>query len=290
MALSRNTLKSTLAGAGLILCSAAAAGVSFPCGTQGCAVYAAYSILGLPVYAWGAAGFALILLASLAGSRLLTPLLLGALLADTLLLAYQSLFWPCTNCLLAAAVIGAICLLHRPCSPGRASTVLFLLWGILFVAVGQQAAKEVLLRPWSLQGNPDAPIQVYFSPTCQACRDLVQDVLSSSAADRAAFIPVAKSEEDEFRIAVFLRQSNKDLLALFEPSASDEPLGLQERLRLLRNKAKLASLGRSSVPVLIAPQLPNKTLWPIDLFSKAKKESEQGCSFVENACTGVKGY
>jgi len=267
----RRTLGTVLvagpAAVGMIFCLLNASGAELLCLTQGCGIYAGYALLGLPIEWLGVGGFALILLLALAAPRSVRfqrPLLwvlAGGLFIDTLFLVWQILYWPCSSCLVVALLL-ALCLLGaRRTFPDfrlRAVRLILILWFAAFMPVAVTAAKEVLLQPWPARGPADAPVAVYFSPTCQACQKAVQELLDlPDLADRVAFLPVAKNAEDLRRLSLLPdRGSAADLRALFSPvaEAAGSP-GLGLRWRIARNKMALASLGADRVPLLLSTEV-----------------------------------
>jgi hypothetical protein len=293
---------------GLIFCSLNAAGAELLCVSRGCGIYSGYTLRGVSIDLLGAAGFGAILLFSLLARQrplfrfLLFTALIGGLVIDTLFLVWQILYWPCTSCL-AVALLLVLCVLGAMAAfpTFRTNTVLLvlLLWLVAFVPVAVAAGKELLLQPWPALGPADAPVAVYFSPTCPACEKTVQDILNLPAlAGQVAFYPIAKNEEDLQRLARMLEQEGEvDILALF--TASDGPpveSGLALRWKLARNKMSLARLGADTVPLVLTPRLvqtaPAVHLplseggeFPLELFNFSPLE--EGCSAdspVEEAC------
>jgi hypothetical protein len=296
------------AALGLIFCALNAAGAELLCVTSGCGIYAGYTLGGLSINILGAAGFGVILLLALLASRrslfrwLLFAALISGLLIDTLFLFWQILYWPCTNCLFVALLL-ALCVLGTlkvfPSFRSKVVHLALLLWFATFVPVAATAGKEILLQPWPAVGPADAPVAVYFSPTCPACEKAVQEILDlPDLAGQVAFYPVAKNAEDLGRLARMLEHEGEaDLLALFSlaEGAPAEP-GLALRWKLARNKMALARLGADTVPLVLTPRLvqtaPAGRLplsdggdFPLELFDASP--FEQGCSAdapVEEAC------
>jgi hypothetical protein len=258
-----------VAAAGAGFCLVNALGWHLPCATGGCEVYADFTLFGYSLYFWGVAGFAALALAALVlaatgRERPYGLLLAGALLADTGCLFYQSLFGPCGNCLLVAAMVGGTAVLSMVFHSRFRNRLIFgltCLWTIFFINVGISFTKETIFRPWAVVSPPGAKVQVYFSPTCPACREAVEQVLRSPVGEEAAFYPVAKNSEDQVRIQSVLKEGlggEQTLRRLFEQVDSvGSEAGIGLRLKLLRNKVALASRGFSRVPVIITPFVPN---------------------------------
>jgi hypothetical protein len=257
-----------LAATGAGFCLANALGWHLPCGTAGCEVYAGFTLFGYSLYVWGVIGFAALALSALVLSatgreRPYGFLLAGALLADTCCLFYQSLFGPCGNCLLVAAMVGGTAVLSMAIHSRFRNRLIFgltCLWTLFFVNVGISFTKETIFKPWAVVSPPDSTIQVYFSPTCPACREAVEQVLLSPVGKEAAFYPIAKNSEDRVRIQCVLNEGLKGeqaLRRLFEKNESvGREAGFDLRLKLLRNKVALVSRGFNRVPLIITPFVP----------------------------------
>ena len=145
-------LTASLAGA--LFSLANAGGAHLLCRTEGCRIYAGYGLFGISFYVFGAAGFLAIFVLALLHPRrttgaLLYLALLAALALDTLFLAYQALFWPCSSCLAVALLLGLI---------GLAGIVLFTsgrklllavgsIWLVFFLFVGLSTAREIGSAP-----------------------------------------------------------------------------------------------------------------------------------------------
>jgi hypothetical protein len=293
---------------GLIFCGLNAAGAELLCLSSGCGIYAGYSLAGFSIHALGAAGFGVLLLCTLLARQrplfrfLLFTALVAGLLIDTLFLVWQILYWPCTSCLVAALLL-ALCVLGAlkafPPFRSRAVHLALLLWFAAFVPVAAAAGKEVLLQPWSVLGPANAPVAVYFSPTCPACEKTVQEILAlPELKGQVAFYPIAKNEEDLRRLArVMGTEGEVDLGILFAPTdGKGAELTSAQRWRLARNKMALARLGADTVPLVLTPRLvqtaPDVHLplsegggFPAELFNFSPLE--EGCSAdapVEAAC------
>jgi hypothetical protein len=296
------------AALGMAFCLLNAAGADLLCLSSGCGIYAGYTLGGFSIDLLGAAGFGVILLFSLLARQrplfrtLLFAVLVSGLLIDTLFLLWQILYWPCTSCLfvallLALSVLGALNVF--PTFRSKFVHLALLLWFAAFMPVGAAAGKEVLLQPWPAVGPADAPVAVYFSPTCPACEKTVQEILSlPDLAGQVAFFPIAKNAEDLGRLAQMLEPAAEaDLMALFSPDGVAPAVpGLALRWKLARNKMALARLGADTVPLVLTPRLvqaapvvrlplSGEGEFPSELFNFSPLE--EGCSAdapVEEAC------
>lgn len=263
----RITLVALPAILGLVFCTLNVTGAELLCINSGCGIYAGYSLGGLSIHALGAVGFgAILLFALLARKRppfrfLLFATLMAGLLIDTLFLVWQILYWPCTSCLVVALLL-ALCVLGAlkgfPTFRSKVVHLALLLWLVAFVPVLVAAGKEALLTPWPVVGPADAPVAVYFSPTCQACEKVVQEILAlPELAGQVAFYPIAKNEEDLQRLTRMMEQEGEvDIVSLFSSSAAPPgESGLALRWKLARNKMALARFGVDRVPLVLTPRL-----------------------------------
>lgn len=279
---------------GLALCLLNASGAEVFCVTEGCAIYAGYSLFGLSFYALGAGGFAVILLLALGArkSESARALLYGALLVglvlDMLLLVWQLLYWPCSSCLVVAILLGSAGIgfmirfgyLRRGLLKGA-----LLVWLVLLIPSGVSVGKEVLAAPWPIYAASGADIEVFFSPTCPACSSEVAKLLNSAEADRLAFYPVAKNERDVRLVATFMQQGMsgaQDLEKLFhsEPAPNTHP-SFELRWRLARNKMVLARYGAKTIPFIVSPTVVGTAKPSADLISPQPNPFDgygpQGC-------------
>lgn len=294
---------------GGLYCLLNAAGAELFCGTRGCEIYAEYGLFNISFYIYGFAGFLGIFLLTLwyprRGTRPLLAVAVGlALVIDTLFLIYQSLLWPCSSCQVVAALIGLTAFLAviGLKVPGRKLLAgLGLLWSVFFLCVGLAVVKEIAFRPWPLYGSAEAPVKVYFSPTCPACAEAARKILNDpEAATKSAFYPVAKNDADEARLATLLRQSEgapdaASILGLFDGGEPFPPatLSLREKFLLFLNKMALSRADATSVPMIVSPYLfeargaPNDLAPPIDTIfgTSPDRENESGCSaFTAASC------
>jgi len=286
---------------GGLYCLLNAAGAELFCGTRGCELYAGYGLFGLSFYIYGFAGFLGIFLLTLwyprRGAHLLLSVAVGlALFFDTLFLIYQSLLWPCSSCQVVALLIGltAFFAVFGLKVPGRKLLIgIGLLWSVFFLFVGLAVVKEVAFAPWPIYGSPDAPVKVYFSPTCPACEEAARKILNDpQAATETAFYPIAKNTTDEARLARLLRQPGGSvkiagILGLFEQEP-DHPANLsaREKFLLFCNKMALARSDAIRVPLIVSPgimeidslddglSLPIENLWS----SPVGTTPDAGCS------------
>ncbi|MDL2272404.1 hypothetical protein LJC23_05165 [Desulfovibrio sp. OttesenSCG-928-I05] len=238
---------------------------SLPCPSSGCYLFRDVAVAGISFWWIGTAAF--IALALLCLSRYHAPALIFAglcLAADCVLLVVMFFTAPCLTCLGAAFFFAVIYLcLRRPAAAryqvaaSPRPSILFLLWGALFIANLGAAATEQL-GDWVLTGPADADRRVYFSPSCPACREAI-----TVFAGQAAFIPVAENDDDyqaiiNMQAAVQDGKSITEALAAAyaDPVAVTPDAYLLLRLRLLRNKGTVLGLGFNKLPLLMINGMP----------------------------------
>ncbi len=258
-----------LLGAGL--CAASALGrTEAACFTDGCALFQDYTFFGVSLWWWGTVGFLAIALPALFGNtKLAFAVARLALAIDVGLLAWMAFSAPCSSCLLAALFfLGAFLALLPPPGAGRqAAKVLALVWAMTFSPNLFAAAQEPF-SPWPIYGNVDAPVRVFFSPNCPACRDTVADTLRYGK--NAALFPVAESDkdmEDIQRLTAALA-TGQDFAKAFAALAAPGGLPAKElgmldnlrlRLRLSRNRVTLLRAGADRVPFSMVSGRPEST-------------------------------
>jgi hypothetical protein len=270
-----------IALAGFLFCILSALGITDPiCLTKGCEVYKEYTVAGISLYWIGASVFLLLGLMVLwiANYRFLAIFTGLSLIGNFFFLILQFLLWPCTNCLIVAALIGAFAWnLSFHVKPGL--RILCTLWLFLFLANLLLLAKDSV-PPWPVMGKNNAEIQVFFSPTCPACQQVVENFLGrSDLAPHVAFYPLAKDDDDRQRIKLLV-QNLKQGMQPAEAFAAHWQLHTQVDtwdydwhivLNLWRNQLHLAGKGVTQVPLVLSRI-------PLDQKSDVKTPPKAGCS------------
>jgi len=243
--------------AGMVICLGSALGLTGAlCVTEGCRVYQDYSLLGLSLHIWGAAAFGTGLFLLLWSMTLYRLFLYLCLWAEIVLLAWQVIYLPCSECLLTGLIWGALALVEiRERLPVK-------VWSVVFLAALVLMGKD-LVRPWPVYGDAQASMQVYFSPTCPGCREEIGKLLAGGEVDpgRVAFMPVALKSGDCERIevwqTVFRRTLNVD--QAFQACWSENMYTtagwrdwLTVRLGLICNRLMLARMGVNKIPVVVS--------------------------------------
>ena len=257
-----------LAALGAAFCAWAAVAPSESlCISTGCSLYRNLTVWGLPLWWYGTGAFSLLALFCIFGkhgaARGFVWLMLAA---DTALLALMALTAPCAACLVVAALIaGTFVAIPSELRRDRQqrTSILLLLWGGLFFANGAALATE-RMGAWNLLGPENAPVTLYFSPSCPACRQAIA-ALASAAPDTVAYRPVAENDDDIPAIEQMRRTVEQGapvaeaLRKVTEtPPSPDMSMLDQARLRwkLLRNKARVLSTGADRLPVMLISGMP----------------------------------
>lgn len=257
----------TVALAGILFSVAAGlGGADGLCLTEGCSLYQDVQLLGLSLWWWGAGGFAVLSLVCLSGQLKFAYFLAYAAIAvDCVFLLWMAVSMPCLNCLVAALLFFAVFVsLGVIVRPNRGAALLVaVLWLTLF-SPNIFAAGQELAGPWRIYGSKDAPVRVYFSPSCPSCRVALKGLLMGGE-DHLGFYPVAESDDDVQRLASLRQELSKGASFVRAFAASRDPmtapdLGWLESLSLhagiFRNKMALSRLGADKIPVIVMYGVP----------------------------------
>jgi hypothetical protein len=291
---------------GSAFCILAALGLTEAlCVTEGCSVFRGSKLLGIDLY-WLGATYFLTLTALLSFQRprgqlswSLKAALLAGLVIDSALLGVQAVTAPCVNCLVVASLLGvtAVLLLRRQSLLAKVAAI----WAVLFVAALTGVFRDQL-SPVPAYGSADAAITVFFSPSCPACRLVVQDLAQHPGLqDDLALYAVAKDDGDLIGIHRFHDEMfrsgdlSKALEACFSPAdeAGSQPSWSQAlaiRAASLRNKSFLARSGVSSVP-FVSTSAPGLLLTAFKAHSGGNVQDadpasrDEGCDYATgDAC------
>lgn len=189
------------------------------CLATGCALYKDIAIAGISLWYVGAVAFAFLFLCALLRKNSLAYFCVSCMLiADIALLALMAFTAPCTNCLIVAALFACTFLFFRQsvkkidtashsndAGPFHISWI-FCIWGLFFFSNGLALVNEQM-EAWIIHGRPDAPMRIYFSPSCPSCRQAISTFAPLDA--QVAFLPVAEDEADVYAIATIKNQLAK---------------------------------------------------------------------------------
>lgn len=259
------------AALGFFLCVMGALGGAGLCSSQGCALARETSFLGASLYYWGSLGFVSIFILALIGQiQALMWVVRISLAIELVLLGWQILLLPCLSCL----VIGFLFLssylagyhLYNTSLLGRESLIAITAFLILFTPNLATAGKD-FITPWPIYGSPTAKVRIFFSPSCEACLDMLDGVLANDSLEQVALFPVAKSEADRQMICklnchLTKGESLREAFAVCSTAASmneTEHPAWRDQLTLswalFKNKMTLLRMGIDSVPVLLTDKL-----------------------------------
>lgn len=235
------------------------------CLNTGCHIYKGYKIFGVSFYLVGAFYFgALCVLALFSCSGVMLSFFTASgLLVNLFFLLYQIFFWPCTSCLMVAGILGlfAFSLFRR----GKGRKLLYF-WLLFFTAAGLGAIRDGV-QPWSVFGKEKAEIEIFFSASCPACKQLLKGVLANPEVfEETRLYPVIK-EEGELEKMFHLKKNLEEGMnpeKAFEFFWKEQPqakLSLKDKLALkffcIKNKMILAKMGQSGIPVVVAKRIPS---------------------------------
>ena len=259
---------------GMVLCLVVAAGGGKAlCVTRGCDLYKGYAVAGLSMHLWGALAFGLGLVLRLTGAKTYRPYILVCFWAEILLVAWQVLSAPCSECLLVGLIWGLLAwqALRAPVSQA--------VWAGLWTAALVVVVLE-LAAPWPIYGKTGAPLRIFFAPGCSACQEEInkladagQDVMAN-----IALVPVARNEAEVAavgRMVRTLQTTGNFWLAMMQGMQTGGDAGqpwlsdLALRLRLWGNKLLLGRMGVSKIPVALSYGF------------EAKNGGDGGCGVVD---------
>jgi hypothetical protein len=278
-----------IAMVGFFFCLLSALGITDTfCLTQGCEVYKGYTVAGVSFYWIGAAVFLVLGLISLwPGAYGLLAILTGiVLVGDFVFLIIQFLLWPCTNCMVVALLLGSFAwILAGHVRSGL--RILCMVWLLLFSANILHLAKDSI-SPWPVLGQNNAEIQVFFSPTCPACRQVVEYFLRHpELANYVVFYPLAKNEDDRQRIKLLVQNLKQGMPAAQAFAIHWQTLARHDKLNqdwiitfnLWRNQLHLAKKGATQVPLVLSRM-------PLGEIPDISVEIKDGCSIFSTGAEG----
>ena len=242
---------------GLLLCLGSAFGLTKAlCLTKGCQLYRGYGFLGLSLHIWGAAVFGAALVLLIYRLGFYRRFLHLCLWAEIILLAWQVIYLPCSECLLVGLIWGLLALLEMR------ERISVKVWSAVFLMALVLLGKD-LLHPWPVYGRADSEVKVYFSPSCKACQGEIEKLLAIEEADlnRVAFFPVALKTSDYERVEIFQSVLNQTLSLdqAFQACWSGAvhapvrwPNSVMVRFGLMRNRMILSRMGVNKIPLVVS--------------------------------------
>jgi hypothetical protein len=252
---------------GLLLCLGSAFGLTKSlCLTEGCQLYQGYGFLGLSLHIWGAAAFGAALVLLIYRPEFYRRFLHFCLWAEIILLVWQVIYLPCSECLLVGLIWGLLALLEMR------ERISVKIWSAVFLMALALLGKD-LLHPWPVYGRADAEVKVYFSPSCKACRGEIEKLLAGEETNlnRVAFFPVALKADDYDRVEIFQSVLNQTLSLdqAFQAcwsGAVHAPLGwpnsVMVRFGLMRNRMILSRMGVNKIPLVVSGSVATRSGLP----------------------------
>lgn len=245
------------------------------CAATGCTLYKDISFAGISLWHIGAVSFAALGLCAIRGYASIAYMASGCMLAgDVLLLALMAFTAPCTNCLMVAALFALTFWLFRKENEYQNTTntvlsqsanndgptgpsYLLCIWTLFFFANSLAAINE-RMEAWVIHGPDNAPMRIYFSPSCPSCREAIRTYATSGTT--IAFLPVAEDDADLYAIATLQEEleSGKNFFPAFRYATNESNVKkdlswgayLELQWHLLRNKVRFYASGSTTLPLI----------------------------------------
>ncbi|RLA97433.1 MAG: hypothetical protein DRG83_15860, partial [Deltaproteobacteria bacterium] len=166
---------------------------AFHCTDTGCRLYGKMTLLGIPIFGWGTLFFFLIFLALIFKPVKVSILLELGVLIDTFLLSYQLYNVICTKCLIVAFFLGLTSIVIFASSRRKRSLILLFAWWTFFSGAIFTSYTQNITRPYPIWGKPDAPLKVFFSPSCKTCQALMESLMENSRINECELYPVPET-------------------------------------------------------------------------------------------------
>ncbi|WP_430735125.1 hypothetical protein [Halodesulfovibrio aestuarii] len=271
-----------VAFAGAIFCALnATQNLDAICITTGCEIFKDISLGGISLWWIGTALFIALALLNLFNLRKTALFLaLCAIIGDLGFLLLMIFTAPCVPCLFFAAILFLLFFMQCSVLKRRATLVtpVLVIWTLLFTPNVFSTVNEEL-GTWAVYGNHQSNVQVFFSPSCSACKNLIP-TLAQNDSGNITYYPIAESDGDLEKI--FLMQKaitdgtsmyiafNRAIRGTTPPRAIPFMVRMKLLWNIFRNKSKLASIGVTRIPVLITNGVPNS------LLSNEQKHGSKG--------------
>lgn len=267
------------------------------CAGSGCSLYADMGFLGLSFHVWGVMLFVLLIFTW--GKTWHAFISLLALLADIPFLAWQAIFVPCTTCLTVSVLLTLNASLAR--APARAGRPW---WAATFRRLAIITACALICfnainilkekPPWGLNGRPASDRQLFFSPSCEPCREHIRAMFTNGSLRDVALIPIALSESDSLAITAmadaYRQRGYPGLLAALDgggASTGSGGMGVIESFQLTVllhwNYMHLVRAGGSAVPWFTGPPGSARADMTVE------PDGRNGCGATPGLCAPAQG-
>lgn len=271
-------------------------GVESICSSDGCGIYSGGLYQPLLLTA-GMVGFSFLGLARLfERSGMLWGACIAAACVELLLLGWQVVYVPCSFCLAAGGLFLVIAVASEVERGWRDRVVLSSLLPVFMLLLSVNAVSLIKngIGTWRIAGDGNPDVDVFFSPTCPACIEMVLGMAKTEGS--VGFVPVAKSARDLLIISYLEARvaGGEGFVPAFQKfnlSGSQDALlqgmGVPMRLRarVWLNKLLLLWKGESRVPVLIAGRLPSDRVKNFDPFASPRaRRRPKFCGALSALC------
>lgn len=272
------------------------------CSGGGCSLYSGLEFMGLSFYAWGTMLFALLIFAW--GKRWFYQASLLALGADIPFLIWQGFMVPCTSCLTVSVMLTLnACMARAPAraiGPMRGSTAhrIVIYAAIALIGCGFLNLFKETISPWSINGHTETGRFLYFSPSCEPCRQHIGEKAAAGTLSQISLIPISRTDEDIPAIYAMFSAYSQDgesgLVAAVTNSAIPrvDELSLFERtkltIRLHWNYGHLVRSGGGSLP-WYSGQLDEPQTIPPSTALISDPTPSAGCGIGSSQCSTPKG-
>lgn len=254
---------------GLVFCVFMLLGFSEPlCITSGCTLLDTMRVGGISLWWFGAvAFFILTILCVMPYDALALFAVRFVLTVDAFLLLVMLFAVPCFPCLIAALIFAVVFFSVRLTVFSRrrvcGRSPLLLVWVVLFFANVFPLFMQ-FTGVWNISGPQDAPVRVFFSPSCPVCREALAEG-AKLPYGVAAYIPVAEGLDD-VPVLVRMRALLADdpylpVLDAMNAAQAESATGLWSSVswleaartgyQALRNRAYAMSAGATKLPFFI---------------------------------------
>jgi len=279
----------SLVGVGFCLL-ASTVGTGPLCFTSGCELYKNAIFLGLSFYHFGLVAF-WVAFALTFSWKWFTRFALLFLALDIPFLVVQVLTTPCSNCLIVAVLIGALAITAGYQHHWRKAVIA--VWLLVFINAGSMALIQKVQQPWAIyETGTDVEMKVFFSPSCQSCKEVLTQLVETDAKESIALYPVGHNPGDVEQICKLENElksgvpMGKAVRNCFTEIAQQNDIGLIEKIeteaQMFRNKAFLKKAGVNSIPLLQSKSftvVERKQPKDFDSLFGSESKEMQGCSF-----------
>lgn len=243
------------------------------CVATGCTLYENINIAGISLWHIGAVAFSGLAFCALRGHVTIAYMASACMLiGDVVLLALLAFTAPCTNCLIVASLFAITFWLFRnekmyqsvasivassSDTSSASRSYLLIVWALFFFSNCLAVINE-RMEPWIIHGPADAPMRIYFSPSCPSCREAIRTYGTSNTP--IAFLPVTEDDADLYAIATLEEElaNGKNFFPAFRYATNENNVikelslatYIELQWRVLRNKVRFYASGSTTLPLI----------------------------------------